>query len=244
MVPRLSLIGEKFGRLSVIEFVGIKNKSTLWKCLCDCGKTTIVQGNILKYGATISCGCYRSEKLHQKWCKDLVGQKFGKLLVISFKEHNKHNKAIWNCMCDCGNKISVESYHLRIGHTTSCGCYKKELVGENHPCWRGGISFEPYCPKFNKNLRNRVRSFYNYECLICGKSQKENNNRALSVHHVEYNKMSCCDNQPVQFAALCTSCHGKTIHNRKQWESIFHIIIDYLYNGKSYYTKEEYKNLK
>ena len=126
----------------------------------------------------------------------------------------------------------------------SCGCYCKEIHSkENSHFWKGGISFEPYCLKFNDDLKRRVRYFYNYECLICGKSQKENN-KALSVHHVEYDKMSCCNDKPVQFAALCTSCHAKTGHNRKQWEAMIHIIIDYLYDGKSYYTKEEYKNLK
>ena len=55
--------------------------------------------------------------------------------------------------------------------------------------------------------------------------------------------MSCCDEKPVHFAALCGSCHSKTNRNRERWESMLHRIIDEIYNGKSYYTKEEYKNL-
>jgi hypothetical protein len=36
----------------------------------------------------------------------------------------------------------------------------------------------------------------------------------------------------------------KTNHNREYWEAIFHIIIDEIYDGRSYYTKEEYNLIK
>lgn len=29
---------EKFGKLTVIKFLGIENKKTKWLCRCDCGK--------------------------------------------------------------------------------------------------------------------------------------------------------------------------------------------------------------
>lgn len=57
---------------------------------------------------------------------DITGQKFGKLLVVS------RNKGLWNCFCDCGNKISVASSSLRKGHTRSCGCLSTviDLTGQ------------------------------------------------------------------------------------------------------------------
>jgi transposase-like protein len=115
--------------------------------------------------------------------------------------------------------------------------------GCNNPNWRGGLSYEPYCPKWTPELRERIRAFFNYECIVCGKSQEENK-RKLCCHHVEYNKNACCDGKPVHFAALCMVCHSKTNGNRKYWEYIIHRIIDEIYNGRSYYTKEEYENLK
>lgn len=121
----------------------------------------------------------------------------------------------------------------------------KELVlrGEKHPSWKGGISFEPYCPKFNKDLKERVRAYFGFCCMICGKTEEENG-RALSVHHVEYDKKACCDGKPVQFSALCHHCHSKTNFDRERWESMLHRVILEIYNGRSYYTKEEYKKLK
>jgi hypothetical protein len=58
----LELTGRKFNRLLVLERVAgnVKHKS-FWLCLCDCGKTKIVQGYYLTSGTTKSCGCLRKE---------------------------------------------------------------------------------------------------------------------------------------------------------------------------------------
>lgn len=51
------LAGRRFGRLTPIEYVGSKK----WKCICDCGNTTIVMTNNLRNGGTKSCGCLKKE---------------------------------------------------------------------------------------------------------------------------------------------------------------------------------------
>lgn len=57
-----NLIGERFGRLTVIgRAPNNKKGNTMWNCLCDCGKTTTVVAYSLKKGRTQSCGCYHSE---------------------------------------------------------------------------------------------------------------------------------------------------------------------------------------
>lgn len=61
MSKRLNLIGQRFERLTVIEFASVKNKGTYWKCLCDCGNEKIISGNSLKGGKTKSCGCLNFE---------------------------------------------------------------------------------------------------------------------------------------------------------------------------------------
>lgn len=116
-------------------------------------------------------------------------------------------------------------------------------MGPESNFWKGGISFEPYCPKFNNDLKERVRSYFGYECIICGKTT-EKNGKNLCVHHVEYDKSACCDGEPVHFAAMCHRCHSKTNFDRERWEAMMHRIIDEIYDGRSYYTKEEYKKIK
>jgi hypothetical protein len=115
----------------------------------------------------------------------------------------------------------------------------KAHLGDKNSQWQGGISYEPYCPLFNENLRQRVRAYFDNQCVLCGKT-KEENIKNLSVHHIEYNKNACCDGKLVQFAALCHSCHSKTNSNRGNWEEILHNIVNEIYNGRSYFTKEEW----
>lgn len=58
-----NLIGRRFGKLTVIDktdnYIPPSQKYQLsqWKCICDCGKETIVIGSNLKRGNTTSCGC-------------------------------------------------------------------------------------------------------------------------------------------------------------------------------------------
>ncbi len=63
------LTGQRFGKLLVISRAGRdKRNRILWSCSCDCDpkKTPIVvQGSHLTRGHTLSCGCFRSEKLSQ-----------------------------------------------------------------------------------------------------------------------------------------------------------------------------------
>ena len=54
-------IGNRYGKLTVIEYAGIKNGKALWKCKCDCGNYTFVSGINLRYGDTLSCGCLNSK---------------------------------------------------------------------------------------------------------------------------------------------------------------------------------------
>lgn len=60
-----NIIGQRFGKLVVLEEVGFieKNngkKSRLYKCQCDCGNICYAQHVYLKCGDTKSCGCIRS----------------------------------------------------------------------------------------------------------------------------------------------------------------------------------------
>ena len=65
---------------------------------------------------------------------DLIGQKYGKLTVISYagrkQSGENQKKTMWLCKCECGNEKIVAGAELRNGHTTSCGCVHKKMVGD------------------------------------------------------------------------------------------------------------------
>jgi hypothetical protein len=117
----------------------------------------------------------------------------------------------------------------------------EKMSGENHPFWNGGTSFAPYCQKFNRSFKERVRLFFKRTCVECGKVEE---GKRLHVHHVNFNKMTCCDNTDPLFVALCHSCHNKTQFDREYWIEHFTTIIKEKYCGKCYFTKEEILNLK
>lgn len=130
----------------------------------------------------------------------------------------------------------------RGSHRTGETRRKQSLAqkGEKGSNWMGGISFFPYCPKFNNEFKERVRAFFNYKCAECDEPQK---GKALAVHHVNFNKSSCCDpNAPRLFVPLCASCHSKTNYNREYWEPHFTEMINKYYGGKCYFLTEDDRN--
>lgn len=63
------VIGEKYGRLTIIEYLGKNTKGRpMVKCRCDCKDHNVVDVCYynIKYGNTKSCGCYRSEYVANK----------------------------------------------------------------------------------------------------------------------------------------------------------------------------------
>lgn len=68
---------------------------------------------------------------------DLVGQRFGKLVVVALSNEIGHGRKFWQCKCDCGGDAYVRGGNLRSGNTRSCGKCKYRAraiaaVDENH----------------------------------------------------------------------------------------------------------------
>lgn len=58
---------------------------------------------------------------------ELIGKRFGRLVVESYEGTNKHRYSLFKCICDCGNTVIVSANKLKTGHTRSCGCLKGEI---------------------------------------------------------------------------------------------------------------------
>jgi len=56
-------IGQRFGRLTVLERIGSRSGKSLYSCLCDCGRLSEAQSGNLNNGRTTSCGCFRTEQV-------------------------------------------------------------------------------------------------------------------------------------------------------------------------------------
>ena len=124
-----NLIGQKFGRLTVIKKSDRSNKAKIyWSCQCECGNIKEVRPDALKSGATKSCGCISKEK-----SEDLTGKKYGLWTVLEKLTGDEYNK--WLCICECGAKKPVSTRALTKGLSKSCGCVQKryaDMLGKRY----------------------------------------------------------------------------------------------------------------
>lgn len=124
MPKKIDLTEQRFGKLTVIEPAPNAGKKTRWRCVCDCGKETLVTSTHLISGHTQTCGCLKKNRPKE----DLISKRFGRLTVLSFEGRREGGTLFWKCVCDCGNVGLVAGRDLKSGHTQSCGCYREERL--------------------------------------------------------------------------------------------------------------------
>lgn len=116
------LIGQKINKWTILNITK-QGKQAYATCQCECGTVKDVRVLNILYGYSKDCGCGRKAMLRETRTKNLVGQRFGKLVVVELLEDsNKFNRRMYRCKCDCGNEITTSSICLTGGHTSSCGC--------------------------------------------------------------------------------------------------------------------------
>ncbi len=84
---------------------------------------------------------------------DLTGIRFGRLTVIKRAPNNKGGKTMWECVCDCGKIRIVCASNLKRGVSTSCGCFRKELLSEKQTIHGDSNNARLY--RIWKNMKSR-----------------------------------------------------------------------------------------
>ena len=128
-------VGEKYGKLTITEFLHLKsNGIPVYSCTCECGYKRLKVGfDRLAKGITTDCGCSKRDR-------DLLGQRFGRLLVVRKTEKRQKRHIVWECLCDCGNTFYCAGQRLNSNRIVSCGCKSKEKQHfacslPIHKCW-------------------------------------------------------------------------------------------------------------
>ena len=135
----------------------------------------------------------RNSKGKNHWrFKDITGNVYGMLSVVSYKESIPGRGPMWLCKCECGGSVIADGCHIRNGHTKSCGCLSRRK-GANHPMWKGGILYSNgykyiYCPDHDNVTRKTSGMYVGEHTYVMSKHL----GRALSddevVHHKNGNK--------------------------------------------------------
>lgn len=206
-----NLIGEKFGKLTVIEKTDKRygGGQVVWKCACDCGEIVFSNSDALVRGRKQSCGCARGI--------DISGKRFGRLTVVSKLDERRNGNILWRCLCDCGNYTVAPARTLICGASKSCGCLivdtLKAQVGELNPNWNPNLTAEQRVanrnhPEYAK-WRDAVYKRDNYTCQKCGRKASGH----LVAHHIE----SYTDNKELRTVlsngiTLCEKHHNDFHH--------------------------------
>lgn len=114
--------GQVFGLLTLIEPVGkLKNGTITWKCLCDCGNTTVVPSSRIKIGGVKSCGCLNKIKGSRRWnwkgyC-GISGGRFSEIRLRAKKkkwEFNLTPKFLWTLYQKQNQRCAITNEYIDI----------------------------------------------------------------------------------------------------------------------------------
>lgn len=209
---RKNLVGQHFGRLTVIRYEKTKGSRACWLCRCSCGRQLVISSTSLLSGDTRSCGCLvRTTPQY----KDIAGKKFGRLTAVRFLHRNKRGDALWECRCSCGAQHKASGVYLRLGRSRSCGCLNRDIMsarrGTKHPNWNAKMDQEsrdrhrrgsPTQLQFGQ-VAKHIRKRDSNKCVICGAASC-----MLHVHHLEpWARAPKLRYSAANLVTLCADCH-------------------------------------
>ena len=160
--------GQKIGKLFVKERV-----NNLWLCDCECGNKISVSSRYLRESPLCSCGCMSHPNIKKGSIYNLVGKKYGQLLVLEETELRENQVVVWKCQCDCGEICYASTTSLLSGRKKSCGCMKsygeliiKNLLKENNIQYEYQKTFKNCI--FPDTGKNPIFDFFlpNFNCII------------------------------------------------------------------------------
>ena len=193
----------------------IKSKSLYNIVIEDCQFNILLRYNLNTTHITIGT-TFQDKRKYYKDNKDRI-KKVNKI----YRENNKDKRNQYYENNRDSNTLRIKSEEYKI----MLSCRFQGIPIDN---FNGFISNQPYCKLWTESFREKIRDQFHNKCYLCNATKKDNLNRELSVHHVNYNK-SCLCNSTCEFVPLCMKCHGKTGSKRQFYEDL---IMNYLYPNR------------
>lgn len=166
MTKYYDLIGQKFGRWTVLKY----NGKSRWLCKCDCGTLSVVRASELKNGNSKSCGC-----LHKEIVADICKQR-----RIYKKEYKRLRQIFENMKQRCYDKNSKNFKNYGAKGVKISDIWLKNPVTFCEWAINNGYT--------NKLTIDRIDVDGNYEPNNCRwASQKIQQNNRTNNHYITYN---------------------------------------------------------
>lgn len=167
---KLDITGQRFGRLKAMEFDHQMGNRAHWRCLCDCGKETIIYLGNLRNGHTQSCGCLRKEILSELLKNNIRGKDPSaetrkKLSIASSRENNPN----WNPNLTDENRINrrhIPGYKEWVQAVLKRDDYTCQVCGK-----RGGNLIAHHLESYNSNPK--LRTILSNGATVCEEHHKD-----------------------------------------------------------------------
>jgi hypothetical protein len=93
--------------------------------------------------------------------RDLAGERFGRLTVVSFSGKTASGNYKWQCSCDCGASKTLPSDHLvrKAQPVISCGCYRDDRIRETCSPDPDAVAFRLLLGTYKKRSRIKKIAF-------------------------------------------------------------------------------------
>lgn len=208
------------------------NKQKLY-FICPNGTSHYIRWNDWQQGHRCICSaCDNRITMDIKSVRDILFDEGYTLLSKSYKNSSTKLK----CICNNGHECFITWHSWQRGHRCKrCMNERQGIIysGENHPCWRGGKSFEEYCAVWkDQEYKQDIRERDGNKCLNPYCNSKNPND--LTIHHIDYNKKNC---HPNNLITVCRSCNSAANKDRKWHKAWYQAIMNrrYIYKkiGKS-----------
>lgn len=227
------ITGQTFGKLTVLKLDYIdNNRKAHWICQCQCGSIESENGYELRKGIVTECKVCRKQTQKSKRLLGLYNtflpnatnsptydkinnHKFGLLTPLyPLEERNSSGKIQWKCRCDCGNETIVTGNSLLSGNTQSCGCLRRDSIGE--------INIEKILKQYNlkfyrqysfPDLRSPKNGVLKFDFALLDENNKVN--RLIEFDGIQHSKpikywngengfqyLQQCDNLKNQYAKM------------------------------------------
>lgn len=223
---RVNLIGKRFHKFIVLQHIGIKGRTDIWKARCDCGKEFEAITSIIKKRK--SCGCAQKNVF-----KDLSGLKLNKVTLLRCIGKNKYSSYIYDALCDCGKKFICEGNDVKTERLRSCGCQKYQHAKDNAD-YIGTLWNELFCD-YRIKAKQRSLDFFidkknlismaNKRCHYCNSEPRNTKKHKSLEYSIQYNGIDRLNNDIGYILENCVPCcyfcnqakHSMTVDKFKDW---------------------------
>lgn len=167
---------------------------------------------------------------------NLIGQKFGRLMVIKRVGSDlKNRNPMWLCKCACGKEKIIRGDNLKNGKTKSCGCLNKESPNNKMRLNPGLANMRNSIINYKRHAKQRglrwnltekqFAEITQQDCYYCGAKPNNLSKHKESFGEYIYNGLDRIDNNKGyvidNIVPCCKDCnrskYKRTLQEYKDW---------------------------